>query len=278
MPSSTLGSIGGAVAGKIITGKGKKSSKPGFVIPKNITTGFSSFNTQTGKINIDPSIREGQDTFLENIGNFRGDINESFDRFDTGLEGLGEGVQSLRDQFTGNQSAFRELSLNPIRQSIASRKGALERELGRTEVRGSFANQARDTLSLAAGRELSDAEAKVENERINRLGDFLGMDAEILKQSLTSDTGRINLLKSIEEAAFKVSGIRFDQERSLLGLPGNLAAGKAAEQRAIQNAEGLDTQAGLNLAGEIFKGLGGLEFGGLGGGSGAPDDFGVVAR
>ena len=235
----------------------KKKSKSISSVPTNITTGFSSFNTQTGAISIDPSIRQGEEDFRTALGGFRGDIGESFDKFNVGLEGLQERSAGLRETFEGNQSAFRRASLAPLQERIAGARGELDRELGRTGVRGSFANQQRTGFELDAGRDLSIREAEIENTRINRLGDFLGMDAALLKEGLSSDTGRLKLLASLEESLRGISTERFDQELALLGLPSRFIAGTSVDAAAQNVSQGRIDEADTNLFGEVLSLFGG---------------------
>jgi len=239
--------------------KGKKqaSDLARFIVPENIGTGFSNFNTKTGNINIDPSIRAGQEDFLTNISAFRDPVNSAFSRYDEGLEGLQARSTDLRADFEGNESAFRELTLNPVREAIATRGGALTKELGRTDVRGSFRDQELNNFGLDAGRALSDTEAKIENQRINRLGDFLEMDAGLLKESLGSETGRIGMLSKLESMLAGVSTERFNQEIRLLGLPAALVQGKMAGADILGNAQGLDNAASTELVGSLLGLVGG---------------------
>jgi len=242
--------IAGSVISSVITRRGKKRQQSS--IPLNIRTGFSDFNTKTGEINIDPSVRQGQEDFKTALGGFRGDIGTSFDEFNTGLAGLQERSAGLRENFEGNQSAFRAASLAPLQERIARGRGELDRELGRTGVRGSFANQQRTGFELDAGRDLSIREAEIENTRINKLGDFLGMDAALLKEGLASDTGRLKLLASLEESLLGVSTERFNQELSLLGLPANFIGGTSQNAANQNTSQGLIDQADANLVGDLF--------------------------
>lgn len=258
--AAAIPSIAGAVAGKAITGKGsKKAGKiAGGIVPKKISTGNSTYDTAKGTLNLDPTIRAGQDSFLSAISGMRNPINAAYDTNDAGLAGLSDRSAGLRADFEGNQSAYRDAQLNPLREKIAGRKGELDRNLERTKVRGSFGEQARNTLSLASGRALSDQEAVVENNRINALGDFLGMDADLLKQGLSSETGRISLLASLEDSLRSVSTERFNQEMQALGLPAQFIQGNIAGASIRSNAAGLDAQAGIKLAGTVIEGAGSL--------------------
>lgn len=259
-----IGGVASGVAGSLITGKGKDQAGDlaRYIVPENINTGNSNFNTITGQIDLDPSIRATQDSFMENISGFRDPINSAFNRYDEGLEELSGRADEMRAGFEGNQSAFRELTLNPVREAISTRRGALDTELNRGGVRGTFADQSRTNFELDSARTLSDTEAKIEDQRISKLGQFLDLDANILKSSLDSETGRVGLLAKLENMLLGVSQERFSQELALLGLPAALVAGKDAGAGYLSNAQGLANEANVNLAGDIFGLFGGNGNGG----------------
>ncbi|TFG48621.1 MAG: hypothetical protein E4H40_04360 [Candidatus Brocadiia bacterium] len=275
------GAVAAGTTSAILGGKGKKSSDKiaGGIVPEKITTGYSFAEVKKGNIRIDPSIRAAQDSYLDRVGGLRDPINAAFGKSSAGIDDLQARSASLRADYEGNSSAYRDAVLNPLRESIAQRKGELDRSLNRTDVRGSFAEQAKNTLSIASGRELSDQEAIVENNRINALGDFLGMDADLLKAGLTSETGRIQLLASLEDSLRSVSTERFNQEMLQLGLPSAFTAGNAKAAGISDSATGVRNQAYVNAAGEIIRGIdnysgpdsSGGPSGGPGGGQGMSD-------
>ncbi|MGI9317950.1 MAG: hypothetical protein ACR2QW_11500, partial [bacterium] len=246
------GNLLGGVAGSLLSRSGRSKSKKnaGFIVPKNIRTGNSSFNTRTGVADIDSSIREGQETFLSNIRGLRDTTGGAFDEFQNEIGGLRDEVGGLRSEFEGNQSAFREAALRPVTDSIANRRSQLNASLDRTKVKGSFADQTRNTFESGAAGLLSDTEAKIENDRINNLGNLLNMDADLLKTGLQSEQGRIQMLAGLEDSLRSVSSERFEQELALLGLPGQFIEGNAKAAGIRSNAEGLVREADSNLIGD----------------------------
>ena len=282
---SSIGSMIGQGIGNIVgSQKARRDAKSGtrFIkrhptVPTNITTGGgSSFNAKKGSVRLDPSIRAGQETFLENVRGLRDSAGQSFDEFQEGIGGLRDEVAGLRESFEGNQSAFREQSLNPLRRNIANRRGALDTELNRTNVRGSFADQSRNNFELAAGRELSDQEARIENERINNLGNLLNMDADLLKASLGSETGRTNLLLSLEKSLQGISTERFAQEMMQLGLPAQYMQGLIEDIRRRDNAEGVERQADAQAFSDLIDPLRQGDNGGTNSSGGGGFDFGSM--
>lgn len=274
MGSSIGGLIGQGIGNIFNAGFAKKAARKGLrtatrlgnELTPTVDTGFSTFDPRTGKFNLDPSIRQGQEDFRTATESFRGDINQGFDTFDEGLFGVREGFAGLRSNFEGNQSGFREASLAPLRERIARGRGELDRELNRTGVRGSFSNQQRTGFELDAGRDLSIREAEIENTRINRLGDFLQIDANLLKEGLASSTGRIELLAKLEESLAGISTERFEQELALLGLPANFFAGLSKRADILLNAEGVKAQADVDFIDVLLDPLQGKSPGSFGGG------------
>jgi len=124
---------------------------------------------------------------------------------------------------------------------------------GRTGVRGSFAQKARSSLAIESGRALSDRSAQIENERINKLGDFLGMDADLLKAGLASDEGRVSMLSQLEQSLSGISMDRFNQEMALLGLPATFIPGTSRQAEISANARGIEAQQYSKLAGSMLE-------------------------
>lgn len=265
--SGSVQNIAGSALGSIISRQGSSS---GSKKPKEISTGFSSFTNyrRKPKINLDSSIRAGQKTFLTNVRGIRDMVNPAFDAFQGELGGLRDELGGLRADLEGNQSAYREAVLRPTTEAIAARRQGVFEELGKTNVRGSFRDQSITNFELRAGEKLSDVEAKIENERIGNLSRLLGMDAEMLKASLSSEQGRINMLMDLEESLKGISTERFNQEMRQLNLAMGIAPSDA-QIRADQNRLGIERSFNTQLAGDILEGLGSL-----GGGTGAAYDSG----
>ena len=254
--SGSIGNIAGSALG---AGIARQGSSSGPKKPKEISTGFSTFTNyrRKPKFFLDPSIREGQESFLNNVRGLRSQVNPAFDYASSELDSIRDEVIGLRSDFEGNQSAFREASLNPLRERIARREGELDRELERAGVRGTFADQSRTNFQLDAGRELSDQEAIIERERINSLGNLLNMDADLLMQGLQTETGRINMLASLEESLRGVSTERFNQEMQQIGLAMGIPISDA-QVAANQNRLGIERKFLTQLAGDIVGGIAGM--------------------
>jgi len=263
----SVGNLAGAAAGSIfgnqISGMvGGTKPAPGL---RRIGTGRSTFersgsNNNALDISLDPSIRAGQESFLSNISGLRSEVDPIFGAAQEEMAGIRGELGGLKD-FFAEDGDFTDISLNPIRESIAGRRGDLDRTLSRTDVRGSFANQSRDAFETRAGRELTDATASAESARIQNLSTLLGLDANLLQQSLGNETGRINLLASLEESLRGVSTERFNQELSLMGL------GQGIGVTPLQQAQQMNQQ-GI-FSGEATKAIGGILGGFVGGPAGA---------
>ncbi len=254
MVETVVSSVVGGVLNK--KAKSKSSKAAGMIAPKKVDTGASTYDTYSGTVNLDPSIRAMQSDYINSMRGFTDDVGSMYDAYSTGLTGLQGQVDDMRSAYMGNQSEYREAMLNPIRESIARREGDLERELSRTKVRGSFADMQRTNLAMEAGRTLSDAEARIENQRINKLGDFLGMDADILKSSLASDSGRLAALQAIEESIAGISMDRFNQEMQLLRMPSTFIPGTSQAASMTATSEGAYSQAQTKIAGDLIGAAG----------------------
>src|SRR5512139_1103742 len=89
----------------------------------NVGTFATPYSSLTnGRLSMDPSIRQLQDTGLNTF--------------------LGRNEET-RNRFLGNESAFTRARVNPLREQAAARRGELQRSLGLRGVAGSsFGDQA----------------------------------------------------------------------------------------------------------------------------------------
>ena len=134
----------------------------------------------------------------------------------SGLQALQTQRQGTLTDLIGNRGDFINARLDPLRRALAQREGGLRRELGRTGVRGTFANQALTNLGIEGQQALREAEASA------------------LDQALSQ-----------ERAA---AGELFTGEQAILGAEAGLRGQRTAEEQALLSAEqGL---LGQRLAGE----------------------------
>ena len=255
MGGSILGSVASTVVGGALNKKSSKSAKKsaGMILPKNIRTGRSSYNTQSGEFVIDPTIRAGLDQSLKDIRSTRSMVADDYARTDAELTGLRGDIRSLRGDYESNSGAYTEAMLNPLRQAIASGRGELKRDLSRRGVAGSsFANQQMTNFDVDSGRALTDKSAEVENMRINALGDFIGMDADIIKEGIRSREGRARLTAELDNILAGRYDMMMGQEMDMLALPGGFTDAGIAKSRIHSNAEGVKNQFLIKGAGEII--------------------------
>jgi hypothetical protein len=257
---SVFGPVGGAIGGLAGTALGAglsqqgQAAAPGLV---RIGTGNSTFkrtgsNNNSLDITIDPSIREGQETFLSNVRGLRGNVDPAFDIAQSELGEIREEIGGLRSFFEG--SGFTDAALNPVREGIDARKGELTRELGRTDVRGSFRDASLNKFGFESSRTLTDATASVEGQRIQNLSTLLGIDSTLIQQSLQNETGRTNLLLSLEESLRGVSTERFNQEMQLLSQGTGIQT-TPFQQQSQANTEGIFAGAAVENLGTILEGF-----------------------
>ena len=254
--ASSIGAVAGTALGSIAGNQISRATSGGSAAPglRSIGTGRSFFkrmgsNNNSLRINVDPRINEGQESFLSNVRGLRNEVDPFFDRAQSELGEIRGELGGLKD-FFAEDAGFTDSVLNPVREGIASRRGALTTELGRTDVRGSFKNAELNKFGRDSDRALSDATASAETQRIGNLSKLLGMDATLLSQGLQNDVGRTNLLMSLEESLRGVSTERFNQELSLLGI------GQGIGVTPLQQAQQMNQQG-------IFSGLATEALGGI---------------
>ena len=143
--------------------------------PKNYSTGFST--VKNGVTTIDPTIRALRESSLTDYLNSTGDI---------------------RSRFLGNESAYVNSLLNPLRQSLASRRGELQRSLGLRGLGGSsFGNQSMTNLDISGQRELRDANAQAQAQNLEFLNSLdssrLSAQNNVAQQNLEQELSALGL-------------------------------------------------------------------------------------
>lgn len=225
-------------------------------------TGRSSFDTATGRIKFDKQFQQRTALSRGRIDSTRGAVNSAFGDFGTGIAGIREQLGDIRKDFDSNSGAFIQSQLDPVQERIAAESGEQERELGRRGVFGSFGQQAKAATAFRGAQTEAGIRAQAENQRINTLGNFLQMDADLLKAGLTSETGRVDMLNSIEGILEGITQDEFNREVQLLKIASGQAEGSQALDSAAANARGVAEQARLSLAGDVIGGLSQLGGGG----------------
>lgn len=183
-----------------VRGRGDKRN-PNYATP--VSTGYSRLDN--GKLTIDPSIRDIQDRSLGRIDDLYGEAGQYGDEL------IGN-TRSLRNRFIGNQSAYSEAQLNPLRQQVSLRRGELQRNIGQRGLSGSsFGEQAITSFDTESGRALQDASANVEMQQLQAL---TGIDANLTQQMF----GKISTQAQLNGESLQVAKDRFAQELAALGL------------------------------------------------------------
>lgn len=226
-----IGSVVGIAAGakSLMGGKGGGSVNAG--------TGFSPVETpfssklyngyrQTGWVNIDPTIRQIRRQTLQNLPMYRQAITGASDQYGGELAGL-------KDEFAGNQNAFINARVNPLRAQIEQGRGNLTQGLARRNIFGSLSAQAMGNYDAATQRELGDQTAAATMESLQARQSLSGMD---FNRALTS----VQALQGLDQAQQAVVAQDLQQELAALGL------GQADISAALQAA-------GLDLRREMYE-------------------------
>jgi hypothetical protein len=178
--------------------KQKSKSQPFFT-----NTGYSSYSGKT--FNLDPSIREGQDSARQKYASIYGDVGQSTDRY------LGQ-IGGLRERFGGSEGDITQAIVNPALRTGASLVGQTQRNVGLRGLGGSsFGQQAmtnaqRDasmmeseargkaaTLVADFEKNLSDSELNALNQKAQMQAQLTGEDVNIIKMRLAQEMGIFQL-------------------------------------------------------------------------------------
>ena len=166
-------------------------------------TGFSTSND--GNVTIDPSIRAIQDKGLGRIDQLYGETGKYGDEL------IGN-TRTLRERFIGNQSAYSDSQLNPLRQQVSERRGELERNQGLRGISGSsFGEQSVNAYDIESQKALRDASADVEMQQLQAL---TGIDSQMTQQMF----GKISLQAQLNGESLSVAKERLQQELAALGI------------------------------------------------------------
>jgi hypothetical protein len=158
-----------------------------------------------GSLSLDPSIRAIQDKGLGRIDDLYGQSGAYGDEL------IGN-TRSLRNRFLGNQSAYSEAQMNPLRQQVATRRGEVQRSIGQRGLGGSsFGEQAITSFDTESQRALQDASANVEMQQLQAL---TGIDAQMTQQMF----GKISTQAQLNGESLGVAKQRLQGELAALGL------------------------------------------------------------
>lgn len=127
--------------------------------PREYRTPFSS--VVNGMTTIDPNIRNSQNQALSTF------LTKNND---------------LRNRFTGNQSAFKEARIRPLRDQFGLRRSELQQSIGQRGLSGSsFGDQALTGFDTESQMAIGDAQAKAEMEDLQALAslDQASLDASM---------------------------------------------------------------------------------------------------
>ena len=237
----TWGMIGGAavsvVGGKLLSGSSKGGSAnpqsfinafPGALnavqaqIPQSgFGTGFSTLNPRTGALSMDPLGRnlnlQGLDTYANSLGD-------------------------IQNSLMGNQGALMQARVNPVLERLAAGRGQLQRGLGQTGVRGTFANQTMQNYDINAGRAEGDARAIAQSETTNAM-------AQIAQNLFGAQQGTASNIFTQELQGLQLSTATM---QNLLSIAANLSTGAGSNAVALQGNQGTQNANAANMFGSII--------------------------
>jgi hypothetical protein len=191
----------------------------------NFDTGLSTLDPNTGTINIDPT---GRNLNLGGLDEFRTRTGET------------------RAGLLGNQGAFMNARVAPLLDQLTKGRGALERNLNRTSVRGTLRDRSLLDYDIAGGRALGDQRALATAESLNAVNQ---LDNALFNASTGVGTNIFNQeLSSL--------GLSTEAINNLNAIAANLTTGAASTAVASEAAAAdADAARGANIAGAIGSAL-----------------------
>lgn len=180
--------------------KGKEVTGPYFQ-----STGYSSYDPNSRKLTLDPSIRSLQDEGINRARGMMGELGGTFSEYRSNMLGT-------RDRLAGNNSALTQARVNPIREQSALRQGQLQRGHGLRNISGSsFANQDLNNLAFQTSRQEGDARALAEAENISAM---TGIDKDIVNAAMQ----KVSLEAQLNGYTTDIANQRLQQELAAFGL------------------------------------------------------------
>ena len=136
-------------------------------------TPFSTLNPRSGALSVDPL---GRNLNLQGLDNFSSRIGQT------------------RESLVGNQGAFINARVSPLLERLQAGRGQLQRGLGRTGVRGTFADRSLQDFDINAARAEGQARSLARQETdqaITALDQMLfgaetGVGQNVFNQEITS--------------------------------------------------------------------------------------------
>lgn len=180
-----------------------KNGVPEYGGPRDSYTANSSL--ESGRLTLDPSIRNLQDQGLNKMNSIYGDVGNATDRY------IGS-TQSLRDSIGGESGAFIQSRVNPILQRFGRLRDTTQQNLGQRGLSGSsFADQSMRNIETDASREEGDARAQANMEIIAAQS---GLDSNVLSAAMQ----RATLQAGLNNENYQVAAARLQEELAGLGL------------------------------------------------------------
>jgi hypothetical protein len=178
-------------------GLNRRFSSPNLSVQGGQFTGTQAFN---------PGLMGAQNDFLSRAGGLRTDL------------------RTLNNEFTGNQNAFINARVNPLRQNIATQRGGMQRDFGRRGVMGSIANREMSGFEFDANRALGDATSLATADSLAARQSILSQEQQLAEREFATRFG-VNQEQFSRE--LQGLGLGIETITGLLSLAGNLSANTA---------------------------------------------------
>lgn len=178
------------------------------------------------------------------------------------LSGIRGRLDSLRQEFTGNQNAFINARVNPLRASIAQQRGNLRQDLGRRGVQGSLGNRELSGFNFDAQRALGDAEALATADALTAQQGILrqqqGIDENLANMFAQDFAARTGVNEQLFTRELQGLGIGSDTLLNLLSLAGNLSTSSGNQAVRVGQLNDAAAQNRRSNIGNTLMAIGGF--------------------
>lgn len=139
--------------------------------------------------------------------------------------------EKLYAELTSNQNPFVQARTNPMRETIASGRGQLQRSQGLRGIGGSsFADSALENYDFGSARALGDASSSATQEALGTRTGVLGSMAGLNQNRLTGENQTTGTLNTLNNNRTGIANARTSRELTSLGL----SATSEQQQRAAE--------------------------------------------
>lgn len=211
-----MSNIFGGIKGSKQRVSSRSESRPFFR-----STGYSSWDEDSRRFTLDPSIRRIEDDALEKYASLYGDFGNASNRF------LNQS-SDLRSRVLGNQGSYLKAVLSPIRERFSALRGQTQQNLGLRGLSGStFMNDTLSDIDSRASREESNAMALANQ-------DLFRMEAGLNQAELDALNQAAAQRAAITGESLEVARARAARELGIFGLGSQTSGTQSGRSKSYE--------------------------------------------